>query len=110
GRLGLTVCVLTGPPEALATHWPCCGLQVPCCSLRACSHLALLQLKEELCTQHPGLRVGQAAADLDTKARVQQLLCTVCKLLRPKGQQSLLIINNAGETPYQSRAKASLSG
>ncbi|XP_027285545.1 sepiapterin reductase-like [Cricetulus griseus] len=64
--------------------------------LRACSHLALPQLEEELCTQHPGLGVGRAAADLDTEAVVQQLLCPVCKLPRPKGQQSLLLINNAG--------------
>ncbi|EGW02973.1 Sepiapterin reductase [Cricetulus griseus] len=87
GRLGLNVCADRASRGFGHTLALLC-LPGSMLLLRACSHLALLQPSWPL--------VGWAAADLDTKARVQQLLCTLCKLPRPKCQQSLLIINNAG--------------
>ncbi|XP_027284541.1 sepiapterin reductase isoform X2 [Cricetulus griseus] len=100
GGLGCTVCVLTGASRgfgrALAPLLARLLSPGSVLLLSARSDLALLQLEEELCTQHPGLRVLRAAADLGTEAGVQQLLCTVRKLPRPEGLQRLLLINNAG--------------
>ncbi|XP_040593259.1 sepiapterin reductase [Mesocricetus auratus] len=98
--LGLTVCVLTGASRgfgrALAPLLARLLSPGSVLLLSARSDLALLHLEEELGTQHPGLRVVRAAADLGTEAGLQQLLCAVRKLPRPEGLQRLLLINNAG--------------
>uniref|UniRef100_A0A8I5ZU80 Sepiapterin reductase n=1 Tax=Rattus norvegicus TaxID=10116 RepID=A0A8I5ZU80_RAT len=100
GRLGCAVCVLTGASRgfgrALAPQLA--GLLSPgsVLLLSARSDSMLRQLKEELCTQQPGLQVVLAAADLGTESGVQQLLSAVRELPRPERLQRLLLINNAG--------------
>ena len=105
GGLGLSVCVLTGASRgfgrALAPLLARLLSPGSVLLLSARSDSALRQLEEELGTQHPGLRVVRAAADLCTEAGVQQLLCAVRELPRPEGLQRLLLINNAGDTAYQ---------
>ncbi|KAM7335115.1 hypothetical protein ACRRTK_005592 [Alexandromys fortis] len=105
GGLGLTVCVLTGASRgfgrALAPLLARLLSPGSVLLLSARSDSALRQLEEELGTQHPGLRVVRAAADLCTEAGVQQLLCAVRELPRPEGLQRLLLINNAGDTAVQ---------
>ncbi|XP_041494106.1 sepiapterin reductase isoform X1 [Microtus oregoni] len=100
GGLGLTVCVLTGASRgfgrALAPLLARLLSPGSVLLLSARSDSALRQLEEELGTQHPGLRVVRAAADLCTEAGVQHLLCAVRELPRPEGLQRLLLINNAG--------------
>lgn len=98
--LGCAVCVLTGASRgfgrALAPQLA--GLLSPgsVLLLSARSDSMLRQLKEELCTQQPGLQVVLAAADLGTESGVQQLLSAVRELPRPERLQRLLLINNAG--------------
>ncbi|KAH0515893.1 Sepiapterin reductase [Microtus ochrogaster] len=105
GGLGLTVCVLTGASRgfgrALAPLLARLLSPGSVLLLSARSDSALRQLEEELGTQHPGLRVVRAAADLCTEAGVQRLLCAVRELPRPEGLQRLLLINNAGDTTDQ---------
>lgn len=111
GRLGCAVCVLTGASRgfgrALAPQLA--GLLSPgsVLLLSARSDSMLRQLKEELCTQQPGLQVVLAAADLGTESGVQQLLSAVRELPRPERLQRLLLINNAGESRHQTRAVSS---
>nr|XP_048272522.1 sepiapterin reductase isoform X1 [Myodes glareolus] len=111
GGLGLTVCVLTGASRgfgrALAPLLARLLSPGSVLLLSARSDSALRQLEEELGTQHPGLRVLRAAADLCTEAGVQQLLCAVRELPRPEGLQRLLLINNAGDTADQTGAPGS---
>ena len=105
GGLGLTVCVLTGASRgfgrALAPLLARLLSPGSVLLLSARSESALRPLEEELGTQHPGLQVVRAAADLCTEAGVQQLLCAVRELPRPEGLQRLLLINNAGDTADQ---------
>lgn len=105
GLLGRTVSVLTGASRgfgrALAPLLARLLSPGSVLLLSARSDSALRQLEEELGTQHPGLRVVRAAADLCTEAGVQQLLCAVRELPRPEGLQRLLLINNAGDTAVQ---------
>ncbi|CAH7129796.1 sepiapterin reductase [Phodopus roborovskii] len=100
GRLGRTVCVLTGASRgfgrALAPLLARLLSPGSVLLLSARCDLALLQLEEELGEQHPGLRVVRAATDLGTETGVRQLLHTVRELPRPEGLQRLLLINNAG--------------
>lgn len=100
GGLGRSVCILTGASRgfgrALAPLLARLLSPGSVLLLSARSESALLPLEEELGTQHPGLRVVRAAADLCTEAGLQQLLCAVRELPRPEGLQRLLLINNAG--------------
>ena len=105
GGLGLSVCVLTGASRgfgrALAPLLARLLSPGSVLLLSARSDSALRALDAELGTQHPGLQVVQATADLCTEAGTQQLLCAVRELPRPEGLQRLLLINNAGDTAYQ---------
>ncbi|XP_005365367.1 sepiapterin reductase-like [Microtus ochrogaster] len=100
GLLGRTVCILTGASRgfgrALAPLLARLLSPGSVLLLSARSESALRRLEEELGTQHPGLQVVRAAADLCTEAGVQQLLFAVRELPRPEGLQRLLLINNAG--------------
>ncbi|KAK7809517.1 hypothetical protein U0070_023995 [Myodes glareolus] len=105
GLLGRSVCILTGASRgfgrALAPLLARLLSPGSVLLLSARNESALRPLEEELGTQHPGLRVVRAAADLCTEAGVQQLLCAVRELPRPEGLQRLLLINNAGDTADQ---------
>lgn len=111
GGLGCAVCVLTGASRgfgrALAPLLARLLSPGSVLLLSARNDSALRQLEEELGAQQPGLRVVRAAADLGTEAGLRQLLCAVRELPKPEGLQRLLVINNAGETPYQTWAASS---
>lgn len=111
GGLGCAVCVLTGASRgfgrALAPQLARLLSPGSVLLLSARSDSALRQLKEELGAQQLRLRVELAGTNLGTEAGVQQLLSSVRELPRPEGLQRLLLINNAGETPNQTRVSSS---